>query len=207
MIELINIEKVIGDKVLFSNLNINFIKGSFNIITGISGSGKSTLLNIIAGLDNDYKGDIVINKNNIKDKYRIKYFDYLFQNYALVETETIKYNFDIVKKIGSKKINELLALVNLDLDYKQYVHTLSGGEQQRLAIARLILSNRDYILADEPTSSLDINNRDYIIDMLISLNKQGKTIILVCHDEYVINYLKKYYPIYLLEENELKLLS
>lgn len=202
MIELKSISKVIEKRILFEKLNITFNTGSFNVITGISGSGKSTLFNIIGGLDKEYKGDILVNNNKIKYQQRLKLFDYLFQNYGLVDSESVKYNLKIVAKKSDEQLYNYLKLVKLNCNLNQKVYTLSGGEQQRLSIARLLISNRDYILADEPTASLDIKNRNYIIDMLIALHKLGKTIILITHDEAVLNKLKDY-NIYMLENSNL----
>lgn len=200
MIELKDITKTIEDNVLFKNLNFTFRIGGFNIITGPSGCGKSTLLNIIGGLDINHSGSVIINNNRTTSGKRRKMFDYLFQNYGLVDSETIKYNLKLVKKKEESIYVELLKIVNLDAKLNQYVYTLSGGEQQRLALARTLLSNRDYILADEPTASLDIDNRDYIIDMLINLNNQGKTIIMVTHDETIINRLSKQFEVITLSD-------
>lgn len=204
MIELINITKKIDERVLFENLNLKIADGSFSILTGVSGSGKSTLLNIIGGLDYNFEGDVLINNKVASNKNRLKKFDFLFQNYGLIESETIKYNLKLVKKADEEKYIELLQLVRLNADLNQYVYTLSGGEQQRLALARLLLSNRKIILADEPTASLDIKNRDYIIEMLITLNNHGKTIFLVSHDEAILNKLSKSYNIYRIEDSQLK---
>lgn len=205
MISINNVTKIIDNKVLFENINIEFKKGKFYILTGASGSGKSSLLNVIGGLDSHYSGKIYLNGKDVNARERIKQFDYLFQNFALLESKTIKYNLRIAKKATDEKYLELLEVVNLNVSLDQYVHTLSGGEQQRLALARLLLSNRDYILADEPTASLDIENRNYIIEMLMSLNRQGKTIIMVTHDEAVIKYLGQYYPVYLIKDQKLVL--
>ncbi|WP_423363572.1 ATP-binding cassette domain-containing protein [Mycoplasma sp. P36-A1] len=195
MLEIKNISKSIEDRILFQSINLNLESGSFIVITGVSGTGKSTLLNIIGGLDSESSGSIYINKEKTKTKDRIKKFDFLFQNYGLVESETIKYNLHIVKKVTDSEYLKLLETVKLTSDLMQYVYTLSGGEQQRLAIARLLLSNRDFILADEPTASLDVTNRDYIINMLLLLNKKGKTIILVTHDEMLLKTLRQHFQI------------
>jgi putative ABC transport system ATP-binding protein len=205
MLEIINLNKQIEDRSLLENINLTVEEPAFYVLTGISGSGKSTLLNIIGGLDYDYTGDIYINKVNTSNKERQKYFDFLFQNYGLIESETIGYNLRLVKKVNPKKYYQLLEVVNLKHDLDQYVYTLSGGEQQRLAIARLLLSNRKFILADEPTASLDIENRDYVLEMLRALNNAGKTIILVTHDEHVINELSKYYKVLVLENSQINL--
>ena len=118
---------------------------------------------------------------------------YLFQNFALIDTETVLYNLMIAMKYTKytksekiKRISDSLAAVNLSGYEKKLIYTLSGGEQQRVAVARLMLKPSEIILADEPTGSLDSENRNEIITLLKRLNNDGKTVIVVSHDEYVV---------------------
>lgn len=199
MIELRKVSKSYGEKVLFAKFNLNVQNGEFVGIKGRSGSGKSTLLNIIGLLENCDSGDIIINgdKVDFKDKSKVKKIlktdiGYLFQNFALIDDFTVLENLSIGvsgnKKEKKKKIKNILKELNLDVDLNKKIFKLSGGEQQRIAIARLILQNKSIILADEPTASVDPQNRDIILDILKNLNKEGKTIILVSHDDYVIEH-------------------
>ena len=122
----------------------------------------------------------------------------MFQNFALVEEKTVKENLSFVKKKYRQDIDmkDALSFVGLPEDIlKAKVYTLSGGEQQRVAIARLIMKKCNIILADEPTGSLDRKNADMVFDLLDSLNKQGKTIVLVTHDSQLFGRGKIEYEI------------
>ncbi len=199
IIELKNINKSYSNKYLFKNLDFSIKKGEMVAITGPSGVGKSTLLNIIGLIDKPDSGEVVIcsNKNPFdKEKVKLKLFrdniGYLFQNYALVDNYTVSKNLDIaleyVKNKNKKRLKEeALEKVGLLDKLNNKIFELSGGEQQRVALARLMLKERDIILADEPTGSLDEDNRDIILKLLKQLNDEGKTIVLVTHDKTVAN--------------------
>lgn len=177
VIELKNINKNYGNKYLFKNLNFSIKKGEMIAITGASGSGKSTLLNIIGLIDKPNSGEVSIcgNKNPYdKEKIKLNLFrnniGYLFQNYALVDNYTVSKNLDIaleyVKGKDKKKLKEeALDKVGLLDKLNNKVFELSGGEQQRVALARLILKENDIILADEPTGSLDEDNKAIILSI------------------------------------------
>ena len=197
VIELKNINKNYGNKYLFKNLNFSIKKGEMIAITGASGSGKSTLLNIIGLIDKPDSGEVLIcgNKNPYdKEKIKLNLFrnniGYLFQNYALVDNYTVSKNLDIaleyVKGKDKKKLKEeALDKVGLLDKLNNKVFELSGGEQQRVALARLILKENDIILADEPTGSLDEDNKAIILRLLKELNNEGKTVVVVTHDKVV----------------------
>ncbi len=193
-IELQNINKRFGDKIIFTNYNLKIEKGEFLGIKGRSGKGKTTLLNII-GLLEDCEGDIFIDGELVSSTNRkqVRHFfkqriGYLFQNFALVDDLNVYENLKIVMPRGSKaelkeKMMEALGRVGLGDILDQKVYTLSGGEQQRIAIARLMLKQSDIILADEPTGSLDEINGKIVIDLLKNMNEEDKTIIMVSHDD------------------------
>lgn len=199
IIELKNINKSYSNKYLFKNLDFSIKKGEMVAITGPSVVGKSTLLNIIGLIDKPDSGEVVIcsNKNPFdKEKVKLKLFrdniGYLFQNYALVDNYTVSKNLDIaleyVKNKNKKRLKEeALEKVGLLDKLNNKIFELSGGEQQRVALARLMLKEKDIILADEPTGSLDEDNRDIILKLLKLLNDEGKTIVLVTHDKTVAN--------------------
>ncbi|HBC4476874.1 TPA: ATP-binding cassette domain-containing protein [Staphylococcus aureus] len=178
MIKLENVFVKKGNKNILDGCNFNFEKG------------KSTLLNIIAGFEDVSQGSIYIEDKLLKKKvdfYRYT-LGYLFQNFALLENQTISQNLDLALKFKkNKKDNmnlkkEVLKKVGLDLDIKRIVSSLSGGEQQRVALARLILKDPKIILADEPTGSLDTKNGKIVIDLLLKLLDENKTMIVVTHD-------------------------
>ncbi|WP_195986798.1 putative bacteriocin export ABC transporter [Clostridium sp. D53t1_180928_C8] len=199
IIELKNINKSYSNRYLFKNLDLLIKKGEMVAITGPSGIGKSTLLNIIGLIDKPDSGEVVIcsNKNPFdKEKVKLKLFrdniGYLFQNYALVDNYTVSKNLDIaleyVKNKNKKRLKEeALERVGLLDKLNNKIFELSGGEQQRVALARLMLKEKEIILADEPTGSLDEDNRDIILKLLKQLNDEGKTIVLVTHDRIVAN--------------------
>ncbi len=199
IIELKNINKKYGSRELFQNLDFSIKKGEMVAITGASGSGKSTLLNIMGLIDKPDSGEVLIcgNKNPYdKEKIKLNLFrnniGYLFQNYALVDNYTVSKNLDIaleyvkVTDKDKKKLKEeALDKVGLLDKLNNKVFELSGGEQQRVALARLMLKKNDIILADEPTGSLDENNKNIILKLLKQLNNEGKTIVVVTHDKVV----------------------
>lgn len=198
IIELKNINKGYSKRVI-DNFSLKVEPGEFIAITGGSGKGKSTLLNIIGLLETVDNGEVIIDsESNIKPNskkaneiLRSK-ISYLFQNFALIDEESVYNNLLLALKYvkGSKQkksedIKEAIKKVGLENYEKRKIFELSGGEQQRVAMARIILKPSKIILADEPTGSLDEENRDIIIGLLKDLNASGKTVLLVTHDKYV----------------------
>lgn len=196
MIEIKDLNKRFNDKIIFDNLNLIINDGEMIAVSGASGSGKTTLLNILGKLDEEYTGDVIIDTKNLKTINKTQYLrnkiGYLFQNYALADNLSVSKNLDFALKYSADKSQKAketaLTLVGLEpVTYlNKKVYTLSGGEQQRVALARLFLKPCSIILADEPTGSLDIQNRDVILEILRKMNSQGKTIIIVTHDPYVL---------------------
>ena len=190
MIQIRNLTKKFNEKTLFSNFNLDIESGDFVIVSGPSGCGKTTLLNMIGAIEKFDGGTIIVDRIDIKNKKNhLHYFrtkiGFLFQNFALVDHKTVKDNLKLIRKDCKTNLSmeEALALVGIKNKINQKVFTLSGGEQQRVALARLMLKKCDIILADEPTGSLDKKNAEAVLDILKQLNRQGKTIILVTHDE------------------------
>ena len=197
MITLNNISKKYNEKNIVRNFNLKINKGEFISIVGESGSGKTTLLNIIGLLEKQTSGDIVVMgiKNPTSKeltKLQREFYGYVFQNYALIEEDSVQTNLKLalmyIKVIDKQaEINRALKLVGLEGYNKKKVFELSGGEQQRWALARIMLKKCEIILADEPTGNLDNKNRDIVFNILKDLNKQGKTIVIVTHDNYIAN--------------------
>lgn len=198
MIELRNINKGFDDRIVLENLNYNFYEGNSYALIGASGAGKTTLLNIIGKLEEADSGDIIVNDinlNNIKEKdYFKNYLSYLFQNFGLIENKSIQENLMLAfvgEKIGKlekqQKMNEALKRVYLDVKLNRKIYTLSGGEAQRVALAKTILKDSPIILADEPTASVDQKNSEEIIELILSLKKENKIIIIATHSPDIYN--------------------
>ncbi|WP_297671023.1 putative bacteriocin export ABC transporter [Thomasclavelia sp.] len=195
IVELKNVSKSYGDKNVLNDLSIKIEEGTFNVIMGASGSGKSTILNIIGLLDKATSGDVILfgQKNirpfSMKAEQMLKNkIGYLFQNFALIENETVVNNLKLalenVRGNKKEKISEALKEVGLEGYENKKIFKCSGGEQQRVAIARLLLKPCELILADEPTGSLDIKNREIVVKLLKNMQELGKTIIVVSHDPF-----------------------
>lgn len=206
IVSLKNITKKYGDKYLFKDFSLDVNEGDFLSITGISGSGKTTLLNMIGLIEKPDSGKIMLfnTKNAHFDSkqardLRKKQMAYLFQNYGLVDNETCEFNLnmslefsDLDKNQKKDVIAKALAKVGLQDFEKRKIFSLSGGEQQRIALAKIIIKDPELILADEPTGSLDSDNRDFVLSILKELNEKGKTIIIVTHDSKVDSCAKKH---------------
>lgn len=201
MIEINNLNKSFGEHHVIKDFSYKIDDGKMIAIKGKSGSGKSTLLNILGLLDVDYSGEVLYDKvqvSKLSEKKRNEYIrnniNYLFQNYALIDSETVENNLllaleyeKISKKEKKEKINQALEAVDLSGFNDKKVFILSGGEQQRIALARIILKKGNIILADEPTGNLDKDNSDKVMKILKQLQKQGKTIIIVTHNDSFAN--------------------
>lgn len=192
MIKINEICKKYDEKVLFQNYSLEIPDGSFVIIRGDSGSGKSTLLNMIGGIEYPDSGSIIVNGFDVSKKKKQKYFSevvgFLFQNFALLENKTVLENLNLIKKTGRTdiSIDEALKKVGLEKEKNKKVYKLSGGEQQRVALARLMIKKCSVLLADEPTGSLDKKNSEIVMKILHDLNRQEKTVIVVTHDDDII---------------------
>lgn len=207
VIETKNLTKKFGDKILFTNLNLEINERDSIVITGDSGSGKSTLLNILSLIEETDEGMVIWNGNEIEkingrkvNKIIREEIGYVFQNYALIENKTVyenieigtKYNAAINKKNKKATIYEAIKRVGLNGLEDRRVYSLSGGEQQRVALARIIVKPCNIIFADEPTGNLDDENANNILDILFNLNEEGKTIIVVTHDQSLISKFNKH---------------
>lgn len=149
---------------------------------------------MIGGIEPITKGEIFVNGINIqKQRNKQKFFRdevaFLFQNFALIENKTVEENLKLVRRIAANEttIETALDTVGMLDKLNQKVYKLSGGEQQRIAIARVIIKKCNIVLADEPTGSLDKRNTEVIINLLRQINEMGKTILIVTHDINVAN--------------------
>ncbi|MHA3225776.1 ABC transporter ATP-binding protein [Globicatella sulfidifaciens] len=196
MIELVSINKNFGDKTILDNCSFNINPNDFVAIVGESGSGKTTLLNILGLIESVDSGKVkmfdeeYIKPNSIQANKLIRErIGFVFQNFALIDNQTVLYNLLMAMKYRTLKKSEKLVEIEKVLEFvglggyqNKKIYELSGGEQQRIAIARAILKPHDLILADEPTGSLDDVNKQIIFELFEKLNEQGKTIIIVTHD-------------------------
>lgn len=192
---------------LLKNVNYTFDEGIISIISGPSGSGKTTLLYAIAGLLNNVQGDIMIDGENInnmslddRNLYRLNNISVVFQNLNLFSFMNVEDNILIPLRVKGKEINKsvldkvsiYLDIMNLGQIQKKSIQSLSGGEQQRVAIIRALIDNPKVILCDEPTASLDEKNVTVFMDTLVKIkNETGATFIIVTHDARVLKYAEK----------------
>lgn len=201
MIQLKNINKTYetggNEYAILKKVSLNIEKGEYVAIVGKSGSGKSTLLNILTGVDKATDGQIFINGEDIS-KYdesqmalwRGKNLGIVFQFFQLIPTLSVLDNIllpmDLVGKIPMDqregKARKLLEKVGMAQHADKMPNQLSGGEQQRIAIARALANDVNLLIADEPTGNLDTLNANIILDLFQTLNKEGKTIVMVTHE-------------------------
>ena len=190
-IDLLNVSKSFGSKKIFTDLNLKFESGKSYALIGGSGSGKSTLLNIIGRLEKIDSGNVLVDKQDIwKIKERIFFKNtvgYVFQNYSLIDNKTVYDNLSLITK-DKKTITDVLEKVGLSSDYlHQKIYELSGGQAQRVAIARMLMKPRKIILADEPTGALDGEIGKEIIRLLLNEKDEDKYVIIATHDPAVYN--------------------
>lgn len=198
--ELRHVDRTFDGPLGIHDVDIQIHPGEIVAITGPSGSGKSTILNLLGLLDTPTAGELRlfgdIAPNPISRRatlLRRSRLGYLFQNFALIENESVVKNLEVALTYASGQrdhrslIGAALERVGLT-DYEaRRVHSLSGGEQQRVAVARLLLKSCDLVLADEPTGSLDRDNRDIVLNLLAELHAQGKTLVIATHDRVVVD--------------------
>ena len=198
-IDVINVHKryKIGENIVVANNGINFSidKGEFVVILGPSGAGKSTTLNILGGMDSCDEGKIIIDETDISKfsnreltKYRRYYVGFVFQFYNLVQNLTAKENVELATQISNNALDveKTLELVGLGHRKDNFPAQLSGGEQQRVSIARAIAKNPKLLLCDEPTGALDYSTGKQILKILQdTCRKIGTTVIIITHNSAI----------------------
>ena len=201
MIELKNISKDFGKQKILNDISLEIKKGEFVSIIGPSGAGKTTLLNIIGTIEsfnNNNSSQLILNENEIKtlndnqlSDFRNKNIGFIFQFHQLLPELNLEENIilpamigNVPKKSYSNKVKELAKLLRIEGILKKYPDSISGGERQRVAVARALINDPTILLADEPTGNLDSKNEQIIMNFFKKLNTEmGLTIILVTHNK------------------------
>ena len=199
MLRVNNLKISFDDNHVLDGFNLQLESGDIFALLGDSGSGKSSALRFIAGLENAQLGSVALDGNNLSDggshsvKPELREVGMVFQDYALFPHMTVFQNISfgishLSKKEKIAKVQSLLDLISLEGIEKKYPHQLSGGEQQRVSLARSLATSPKLLLLDEPFSSLDKSNRDQLVrEVRGILKKAGVTSILVTHDEAEAN--------------------
>lgn len=194
MINIEHLTKSFGERIVFQDINLQFEAGKVYALIGNSGCGKTTLLNILAKLEPYDKGSISYRGQELKQIKSHHFFKnelgYLFQNFGLLENETVAANLELgligqkwTKQEKKRREEEVLEKVGLDyLALDQKIYELSGGEAQRVALAKVILKDPPLILADELTAALDPETSQEIMNLLLSLKKPDRLMIIATHN-------------------------
>lgn len=208
-IELSEIKKIYTmgktDFLALKGISLSIARGEFIAIMGASGSGKSTLMNIIGCLDNPTTGtylldgeDVITNNDKELARIRNKKIGFVFQFFNLLGKQSALDNVMLpllysgfLRKNRRKIASEALEMVGLSTKLRNKPSEMSGGEQQRVAIARALVNNPEIICADEPTGNLDSQTSHEIMEILLGLNKKGRTIILVTHEADIAGYAQR----------------
>jgi cell division transport system ATP-binding protein len=199
IIRLFNVSKRFGGKLALKNITLDIKQGEFVFISGPSGAGKSTLLKILYLDENIFEGQILIDGLNLSRISRSKLpalrrrFGIVFQDFKLIPTLTVYENIALVLEAAGKKpvfirkkVMQVLRKIGMEKKAKALPLTLSGGEQQRVAVARAVVGEPCIILADEPTGSLDSDAARAILDFLLEYHKKGTTILIASHDLHLL---------------------
>lgn len=204
IVEFKKVSKKFGSIIALQDVSFEIEKGDFVFITGPSGAGKSTILKLILGELTPTGGEVLIDGINVGHletshlpKYRQK-IGVVFQDFRVLTERTVKENVEIALAVigidqsqWESRINQVLKLVGLDKRANHFPSQLSGGELQRVSLARGLVVNPVLILADEPTGNLDWETADAIMELLEKINKEGKTIIMATHNKEIIEKYKK----------------
>ena len=196
IIRMFHVHHNYGTKKALIDITLDIAKNEFVFISGPSGAGKTTLMKLFYLGEPTTEGQVLIDGINLAriPRSRIPYlrrkFGIIFQDYKLIPTKTVYDNIALVleatgvkKRIIKKKVNRALRLVGMEDRLKSYPPSLSGGEQQRIAVARAIIGDPKIILADEPTGNLDDESAEVILDLLRGVHIRGATVIIATHDK------------------------
>ncbi len=206
MIKFENVSKVYEkkDKFALKDVNININSGEFVFLVGSSGAGKSTFIKLLLREEIPTEGTLTVNKKDVASlsprtipKFR-RNMGVVFQDFRLLPNKTVYENIAFAMEITQQKKKDIrrkvpvaLSLVGLSDKAKSYPNQLSGGEQQRVGIARAIINNPVILIADEPTGNLDPQNADEIMEILLDINRRGTTVIIATHAKEIVDKLQK----------------
>ncbi len=205
MIRFQNVTKIYTpNTVIFQDVSFEIKEGEFVSIVGKSGAGKTTLIRLILGLETPNSGNIFFGGKNVNEKNNTELqkmrrrIGGIYQDYKLLPNKTVYENVAYIMEVEGKENEEIirdvpkiLEIIGLAEKVNNFPRELSGGEQQRLAIARALVNQPDVIIADEPTGNLDPYNTYEVVSLLEKIHKSGKTVILSTHDREIINKLGK----------------
>jgi cell division transport system ATP-binding protein len=205
MIEFSNVSKLYNNNIFaLSKVNVEIEKGEFVFLVGPSGAGKSTFVKTILKEVNPTSGKIIVNGTDIVNLTRkqIPYYrrkiGVVFQDYRLIPTLNVYENVSFAMRVVEasqreikKKVPAVLSLVGLSNKYKAFPHELSGGEQQRVSLARAIVNNPTILIADEPTGNLDPDTAMEIMRILNDINRAGTTILMATHAKEIVDQMRK----------------
>ena len=199
IIRLFNVSKRYGGKLALKDISLEIEQGEFIFISGPSGAGKSTLLRILYLAEKASEGQILIDGMNLarisssKLPFLRRRFGMVFQDFKLIPTRTVYENVALVLEAAGekpsyirKKVVQVLRTTGMEKKLKALPPTLSGGEQQRVAVARAVVGEPSIILADEPTGSLDSSSAQAILDLLMEYHKKGATILVASHNLHLL---------------------
>ncbi|MBU3896017.1 cell division ATP-binding protein FtsE [Patescibacteria group bacterium] len=204
MIKFKNVSRAYSSTPVLDDISFEIQDGEFVSIVGRSGAGKSTLVKLLLGIETPSSGEIIIDGCNVSQLKPIELsqlrqkIGVVYQDYRLLQNKTVYENVAYVMQVQGKneerikeEAEKVLEITGLSDKADNFPDQLSGGEQQRLAVARAIINQPDVVIADEPTGNLDPYNTYEVISLLVKINTLGKTVILASHDKEVINKLKK----------------
>ena len=199
LVELKNVSRIYKsgehEQKALDDVDLEFGEGKFIVVLGPSGAGKSTLLNLLGGLDSPTEGTIVVDGQDISElssdelaEYRAKSVGFVFQFYNLIPTLTVRENVELVNQISPNPLSgeQMIEEVGLSDHLNNFSSELSGGEQQRVSIARALAKNPKILLCDEPTGALDSETGVVVLKLLLKMARNyGKTIIIVTHNQNI----------------------
>lgn len=205
MIEFKDVSKVYPNgTVALEHVNLTIDDGEFVFVVGASGAGKSTLMKLLLREEKVTSGKLIVGDYDLTKipNYKIPYYrrqlGMVFQDFRLFEKKTVYENVAFAMRVIGESSREIkrrvptiLSIVNLSDKYKSFPTELSGGEQQRVALARALANNPSIIIADEPTANIDPKLKIEIMNLLLKINKRGKTVIVVTHEKNLVDFFQK----------------